>query len=571
MKRLTARMGRRGALGAAGVLLTAAIVVGAWLNTASSYSYEGVRWEIQPGQSVPYVVSRVLSDDMIDMDCLNAVQIGYNAWTVLTCSYMAWEYQGRTDNTAWGAGDGENVASWRDEFWDDSPAALAIAAWQTGGIGGGIGDCDIKFNGFHHGWTNVMDGGGGGATDVASVSAHEVGHCNGFGHSDVAGATMWPSTGPGDPSGRSLSADDIEALCDTYPSGGEVPEPMEPPPLFGDVDFGEDCSADRCMEGLFCLNDGRDLFCSRSCETAEECGPGFYCARLSNGDGACARGEDPMRDRAGFGEDCSEGRVCQQGLVCVNDEGLTYCTGPCLNDMCPGGFFCTELRGGATICARGEGAPGDLPGAGQPCTDRGLCERGLFCIRDALNTDPESGEVVPYCTAPCDDNGMCDDGFRCIDLPPSGTACQLIPTAGDSQVGDECFVNPERPFERPTCGNGLECVDSVQMEQEWVEPGFCTKSCDPDDCCPSGWGCAEVTPVFAQCRPNTEDSPRFACAGGPPGGDNDGGVDGDSGTGGGGDGDTGGCAAAPGSAPSGWPYGLLVLGIMLVGFGSRRR
>lgn len=559
-------------------LLTAGLLVGALVTSASGYSFEGSRWEIQSGQSVPYVVSRVLSDDMPDMDALAGIQIGYDAWTVLTCSYMSWEYQGRTDNTAWGAGDGENVASWRDELWDDSPAALAIAAWQTGGIGGGISDCDIKFNGFHHTWANFDGPGNGNRTDVASVSAHEVGHCNGFGHSDVAGATMWPSTGPGDISGRSLSADDIAALCDTYPSGGEVPEPdMEPPPLVGDADFGDDCSAERCQEGLFCLNDGRDLFCSRSCEGNEECGAGYYCARVSNGDGACARGEDPMRDRSGFGEDCSEGRICQQGLVCVNDEGLTYCTGPCVNEMCPGGFFCTELQGGNTICARGEGAPGDLPGAGQPCTDRGLCQRGLFCIRDGLYTDPETGDVIPYCTAPCDGGGNCDEGYRCIDLPPSGTACQLVPSAGDSQVGDPCFINPERPFDQPTCGNDLECVDARQVAQEWVEPGFCTKLCDPDDCCPDGWGCAEVTPVFAQCRPDVPDSPSFVCGAGGAGGegggggDNDGGIDAD---GGGIDGDDdggggGGCVAAPGTQS--WPYGLLLVGFALVGLGRRRR
>lgn len=544
-------------------------------SPAAAYDWGGSKWPINPGQSVPYLVSRVLSTDMPDMDCLDAISLGYDAWSSLTCSYMAWDYQGRTDNTGWGVGDNQNVSSWREESWDDSPVALAIAATQFGGFGGGISDCDIKYNGFHHGWAAFRPGGGGGdRTDVASVSAHEVGHCNGFGHSDVPGATMWPSTGPGDLSGRSLSADDIAALCDTYPSGGEVPPPdMEPVPPVGDQEFGEDCSAERCQEGLFCLNDGRDLFCSRACETNDECGAGYYCALLFGGGGACARGEDPMRDRAGFGEDCSNGRQCQQGLSCVNDEGRTYCTGPCLNDMCPGGFFCTELQGGNDICARGEGAPGDLPGAGQPCTNRGLCARGLFCIRDVLNTDEQTGEVIPYCTAPCGANGSCDEGFRCIDLPPSGTACQLIPSAGEREVGDDCFVNPERPFDPPTCGEGLECVDYRILNQEVVEKGFCTRLCTPEDCCPSGWGCAEVTPAFAQCRPDIEDSPRFRCTGGAGGagggGDLDGGVGGDGGpSADGGDGG-GGCVATPGR--SSLPWGLLAVGFALLGLARRRR
>lgn len=547
-------------------------------SPAVAYDWGGSKWPINPGESVPYVVSRVLSADIPDAMCLEGVRLGYDAWTALTCSYMAWDYQGRTDNTAWGAGDNQNVSSWREDNWDDSAVALAIAATQFGGFGGGISDCDVKFNGTDHSWQHFMPGGGGGgATDVASVSAHEIGHCNGFGHSDVAGATMWPSTGPGDLSGRSLSADDIAALCDTYPSGGAVPEPdMDPVPPIGNQDFGEDCSAENCQEGLFCLNDGRDLFCSRTCEVNDECGEGYYCAQLSGGGGACARGEDPMRDRAGFGEDCSEGRQCQQGLSCVNDDGLVYCTGPCLNDMCPGGFFCAELQGGNNICARGEGAPGDLPGAGQPCTNRGLCARGLFCIRDTLNRDEATGEVVPYCTAPCDAGGNCDDGFRCIDLPPSGTACQLVPSAGDRAVGDPCFVNPERPFDPPSCGDGLLCVEYEIVDQMVVEPGYCTKECTPDDCCPTGWGCAELTPAYGQCQEGSQDSPRFACddgaggAGGggdldagPPGGDVGPGVDDDD------DGGEGGCTAAPGRRSL--PWGLLFCGFALLGLARRRR
>lgn len=542
-----------------------------WVGHAVAYDWGGQKWPTNPGQSVPYVVSRVLSEDMPDNDCLEAIQIGYQAWTVVTCSYLEWSYQGRTDNTAWGAGDGENVSSWREDTWDDSPTALAIATWQTGGVGGGISDCDIKYNGFHHSWAYFREpmSGGDNRTAVSSVSTHEVGHCNGFGHSDVPGATMWPSTGPGDTGGRTLSADDIAAVCDTYPSGGAVPEPDEEPiPPAGNADFGEDCSEERCMEGLYCLNDGRDLFCSRDCQTNDECGEGFYCAQLFNGGGACARGEDPMRERAGFGEDCSEGIQCQIGLTCVNDEGLVYCTGPCLNETCPGGFFCATLQNGNDICARGEGAPGDLPGAGQPCTDRGLCQRGLFCIRDALNVDEETGEVVPYCTAPCQE-GTCDEGFRCIDLPPSGTACQLIPSAGDRQVGDECWINPERPFERPSCGEGLECVDFLIEEQMVVDPGFCTKQCDANDCCPSGWGCAEVTPVFAQCRPGLEDSPRFVCTGGGEGGAGGGG-DTDGGVGGSGqDGGDGGCAVVPGQQRTS-PWWALLGGILLLGWRRRR-
>ena len=125
---------------------------------AHAYDWIGAKWNIAAGGSVPYVVSNRLTTDVPDPDALAAVQQGYDVWTALPCSYMAWRYEGRTENTAWGAPDGQNVASWREENWDDSPAALGIAATSWGG-GGGLSDADIKFNGFHHSWAAFPPGG----------------------------------------------------------------------------------------------------------------------------------------------------------------------------------------------------------------------------------------------------------------------------------------------------------------------------------------------------------------------------------------------------------------------------
>lgn len=551
--------------------IVSATVAGAVLGlagAAAAYDWNGAKWNIGQGQSVPYVVNVSLTADVPDPQALEAVQQGYDVWTVLPCSYMAWNYEGRTMNSAWGAGDGENVLSWREENWDDSPTALAIAATSWGG-GGGLSDADIKFNGFHHSWgaLNANSGGGDGRTDIASVGAHEVGHCIGLGHSDVPGSTMWPSTGPGDISGASLGEDDILGACEVYPSGGDIPPPdMDPPVVPGDIEFGEDCSMGRCLEELFCVSDGRESYCTESCTPgSEECGEGFYCARLAQGDGACARGEDPGLDRAGFGEACGADVICDNGLVCVDDGGEFYCTGPCANGTCPGDFFCSELATGGDICARGEGG-GPLPGEGEPCTERGLCDQGFFCLNDPLWRDEETGEVVPYCTAACDANEMCTEGYRCIDVPPANTACQRIPTPGERAVGDDCWVNPEAPFANPVCGEGLICIDSQIVDQEVVERGTCTKNCDPDDCCPSGWGCLELTPVFAQCTQGRPDDPQWACNGG-----GEGGGDGEGGGGGGpgvdmgpdgvgqdGGGD-GGCSAAPGAPTGGGALALLLL------------
>ena len=215
------------------IILQLAFILGALTHLTnhdqvSAYSFTGAKWTLSAGQSVSYVVSNTLSTDLNDADCLAAVQLGYQVWTDISCSYMSWNYGGRTSNTAWGVGDGENVVSWRDSGWDDAAEALAITSsifnFQ------GLSDADIKFNGVHHTWALISEGTGSAAgVDVASVSAHEVGHALGLDHSDIANSTMWPATGPGDDSARSLAQDDIDAICELYPSGGEVPVAPEDP------------------------------------------------------------------------------------------------------------------------------------------------------------------------------------------------------------------------------------------------------------------------------------------------------------------------------------------------------
>lgn len=490
-------------------------------SVAWAYEFTGAQWRLSRGQAVEYLVNSSLSQDMTDPQCLAAVQLGYEAWNEITCSYLVWSFAGRTENQAWGSGDGENVVSWRESSWDDSPAALAITSSIFGGLQNALQDTDIKFNGFHHSWADVSAGvGSAGGTDVASVSAHEVGHALGLGHSNIAGSTMWPSTGPGDPSGRSLGADDIAGVCALYPNGGEVPEPdMDPMVMPGTAMFGEDCFSERCVESLFCLNDGRDLYCSKSCTPGDSsCGEGYYCAYLSGGGGgACVRGDDPRSDAAGFGEVCGQGTQCQDGLLCVSDADAVYCTGPCASGMCPTDYFCVELQDGGSICARGEPEmQADLPGMGEPCTDRGFCASDLFCLNDPSSIDEQTGRPVSYCTRPCESQG-CDEGFQCVDVRPSGTACRRIPTAGERQIGDECWVNPDRPWERPTCSGDLICTDYEIVDQVVVDPGYCTQNCDKETCCPNGWGCLELTPVFGQCQAGVEDSTRFVCEGARPG------------------------------------------------------
>jgi uncharacterized protein (TIGR03382 family) len=545
---------------------------------AQAYDFQGGKWS-RDEIPVPYFVTNTLSEDVPDRQTLEAIQMGYDAWKQ-PCSYMLWEYQGRTPSDTWGASDGQNISSWRESGWDQPSVVLGITSTITT-FQGNIEDSDIKYNGVDHSWAHFADAPGfDGRVDIASVGAHESGHALGLGHSQIEGSTMWPSTGPGDVSNRSLGADDIQGVCEVYPNGGMVPDPgEEPPPPMGEVGFGGDCSMSLCSDGLFCTSDGRDQYCSRNCEPIDQdCGDGYYCAPLAGGGGACARGDDPGSMLGNFGEACGENRGCAPGFTCVNDQNAFYCTGPCLNEMCPEGYFCAELQGGGSICARGE--PGGGGGAqGEACDERGLCQRGLFCLYDELNKDENTGDVVPYCTSSCETDA-CPDGFRCIDVPPLGKACQIIPSAGDRAVGEECWVNPERPWEAPSCGTELVCVDFEIAEDMVVKKGHCTKNCKADDCCPEGWGCQALTPRIGQCLEGRADDPAFACGGGGEGGSGGGGgmseVDAgltgqDAGTttgqdGGGGGG--GGCSAV---APRSTPGAFALLGLAVLPLVRRRR
>lgn len=52
--------------------------------------------------------------------------------------------------------------------------------------------------------------------DIDGIMAHEVGHVIGIGHSNVSGATMYPSVSACNTGNRSLATDDINAKNDLY-------------------------------------------------------------------------------------------------------------------------------------------------------------------------------------------------------------------------------------------------------------------------------------------------------------------------------------------------------------------
>lgn len=79
-----------------------------------------------------------------------------------------------------------------------------------------------------------------GPADLQSIVTHEAGHFIGIGHSDVEGATMFPSAERTEISKRDLAQDDIDAVCEIYPPGNLDCTGM--PPIVGGLDL--DCEDD---------------------------------------------------------------------------------------------------------------------------------------------------------------------------------------------------------------------------------------------------------------------------------------------------------------------------------------
>ena len=98
------------------------------ISTALAYEFVGSTWSLSSGGSVPYQVNFTLSTDIADGPCLAAIHAGFQSWSDVSCSYMTWRDEGRTNNAGWGVDDQENVVSWRESSWDDSSAALAITS-----------------------------------------------------------------------------------------------------------------------------------------------------------------------------------------------------------------------------------------------------------------------------------------------------------------------------------------------------------------------------------------------------------------------------------------------------------
>ncbi|MGZ5473801.1 MAG: matrixin family metalloprotease [Thermoanaerobaculia bacterium] len=92
-----------------------------------------------------------------------------------------------------------------------------LAATLTGYYSGStIYDADVYTNTKYKFYSSGEADGCSSEFDIEGIMVHEVGHVIGIGHTNVAGATMYPSVSACNTGNRTLEADDIGAKNDLY-------------------------------------------------------------------------------------------------------------------------------------------------------------------------------------------------------------------------------------------------------------------------------------------------------------------------------------------------------------------
>jgi hypothetical protein len=243
------------------ILAMLAIVVPAhaWAwSQATTEEGHPLHWQ---SECVWYTLSSAGSDDVGDLDALRAaVRSGFEAWNV-DGSAVRFADGGLSECERAGYRPGKphaNLVAWLDDEWPygtghGDPFAVTSVYYDT--TTGEILDADVEFNGVDFTWST---GGEPGVADVWNTMAHEAGHVLGLDHSDVAEATMYGFSVPGDTAKRDLHDDDLAGIRSIYPAGTEL-GPCPPPPEAGALCMGGSggCSCAVCAD--------RDAASSRHC------------------------------------------------------------------------------------------------------------------------------------------------------------------------------------------------------------------------------------------------------------------------------------------------------------------
>ena len=157
-------------------------------------------------------------DGALPFEFEDAIQSSFSAWAAPDCAHITLEYGGRTEDDRVGYfrdGEDTNLIIWQEDWPYADTSAYALTSVTFNASTGTISDVDIELNGEHFTWSlkelpRVNE------VDLQNTLTHEVGHFIGFDHSPLPSATMYASAPQGETSKRTLSQDDIDAVCEVY-------------------------------------------------------------------------------------------------------------------------------------------------------------------------------------------------------------------------------------------------------------------------------------------------------------------------------------------------------------------
>jgi hypothetical protein len=171
-----------------------------------AYATNGATWSPVP---VPYYINTT-NLDLPGVAAESAMQAGANVWANQSGASVGFTYMGSSTQTTTGF-DQLNLVVFRNA---SSGSAIATTYWWSSGSH--IIDADIVFWDaaflFFSGSTGCAGG-----FYIEDIAAHEFGHAIGMGHTDITGATMYPSVSTCSQGNRTLEADDIAGARFLYP------------------------------------------------------------------------------------------------------------------------------------------------------------------------------------------------------------------------------------------------------------------------------------------------------------------------------------------------------------------
>ncbi len=252
---------RRALLALAAVLVPAA--AGAYVRTPVDRQNAPDSCVFWQKRQIPWSPAETLGGALPEAQALEAIRASFATWSAESCTDLTfverpgaereagYRSRGANDNAVLfrdrycdeivPAGDaclGSNSCANKYDCWDWDPTVIAMTTTTFSPCSGRLVDADIEMNSAGFDFTvgdgplcseNPRDPDCIG-TDLRNTIVHEVGHFIGLDHSPERGSTMFVTALLGETEKRTLADDDIEAICDIYPAGGEtwICEPAQP-------------------------------------------------------------------------------------------------------------------------------------------------------------------------------------------------------------------------------------------------------------------------------------------------------------------------------------------------------